>query len=101
MGASFKAIFEPAYLFGLEEIKTWYFMPSTFAFYGFYAGAILGVLLIYRYSQRILKDQIRDLYEKGQEKPEQLARQLFQNERKIRWMLSRMIEKGELVPQQA
>jgi hypothetical protein len=96
MGAACRAVFQPAYLHTLEEIKAWYFMPATFAFYGLYLGALLGVLIIHRYSQRMLKERIRALYEDGQERPEQLARTLFQNEKKIRWMLSCMIEKGEL-----
>ena len=96
LGAAYRAFFEPSFLPTFEAVRTWYYMPATFANYGLYAGAFVGVVIIRLCSQKLLKDRIISLFEKGQTQPQQLACALDQDQRKIGSILESLIQKGQL-----
>lgn len=96
LGAAYRAFFEPSFLPTFEAVRTWYYMPATFANYGLYAGAFVGVVIIRLCSQKLLKDRIISLFEKGQTQPQQLACALDWDKRKIKSILEQLIQKGQL-----
>jgi hypothetical protein len=96
IGAAYAALFEPLNLSSFEEVRTWYYMPATFADYSLWVGAVIGVLAVRFYSLCLLKGRIISLCEKGQTSPQQLAHTLYQDERTIELILSKLIQKGQL-----
>lgn len=95
-GASYCRHYKPASVMELSEITRWWMIPYSFAITGTVIGAAAGVVLITLFAQKMLRDEVAQLYDKETSDVGELARLVGINERKVQRIIKGLVSRGKI-----